>query len=411
MIILVLNCGSSSIKYQVLDMRTNSDYNVLAKGLVERIGLEIGVLSHRVDGKDKYEIESPIQNHTIGIKKVLDILVDPKLGVLKSLSEIQAVGHRVAHGGEFFNSSRLIDKEVVDGIEKLCELAPLHNPANLLGIKAIEKLLPGTVQVAVFDTSFHQTMPNYAYMYAIPYEYYTKYKIRRYGFHGTSHKFVAKKACDLAGLDFEKSKIITCHLGNGGSITAIKDGKSIDTSMGFTPLEGIIMGTRSGDIDAGIVTYIQEKEGLNAAEINAILNKKSGFLGVYGLSSDARDIEKAASKGDLRAKLALNLLYYRVLKYIGAYTAVMNGVDMIVFTGGIGENDPHIREMVGTHLQYIGVDFDADANRGVRGKDLILTRPNSKVKISTITTNEELVIAQDTMSIIAAKKQKNCKIN
>ncbi len=402
MIILVLNCGSSSIKYQVLDMKTNSDYKVLAKGLVERIGLQIGVLSHRVEGKDKYETEGYIQNHTVGIKNVLDILVDNNLGILKSLSEIQAVGHRVAHGGEFFNSSKLIDNDVIKGIEKLCELAPLHNPANLLGINAIETLLPGTPQVAVFDTSFHQTMPNYAYMYAIPYEYYTKYKIRRYGFHGTSHKFVGKKACDLAGLDFEKSKVITCHLGNGGSITAIKDGKSIDTSMGFTPLEGVIMGTRCGDIDAGIVTFIQEKEGLDAAGINSLLNKKSGFLGVYGPSSDARDIEKAAANNDERAQLALNLMYYRVLKYIGAYTAVMNGVDMIVFTGGIGENDPHIREMVGMHLQYIGVDFNPDANKGVRGKDVILTKPGSKVMMSTVTTNEELVIAQDTMSIISA---------
>ncbi|MFA6335330.1 MAG: acetate kinase [Bacteroidales bacterium] len=402
MIILVLNCGSSSIKYQVLDMRSNSDYKLLAKGLVERIGLEAGILTHKAAEKEKYETDGPIQNHTVGIKKVLDILIDPELGVLKSLSEIQAVGHRVAHGGEYFNSSKLIDKEVIDGIRKLCELAPLHNPANLLGINAIETLLPGIPQVAVFDTSFHQTMPNYAYMYAIPYEYYTKYKIRRYGFHGTSHKFVAKKACDLAGLDFEKSKVITCHLGNGGSITAIEDGKSIDTSMGFTPLEGVIMGTRSGDIDAGVVTYIQEKEGLDAAGINSILNKKSGFLGVYGHSSDCRDIENAAAKGDQRAQLALNLLYYRVLKYIGAYTAVMNGVDMIVFTGGIGENDAHIREMVGTRLQYIGLDFDADANKRVRGNDVILTKPGSKVKMSAITTNEELVIAQDTMSIVSA---------
>ncbi len=385
-------------------MRTNSDYLLLAKGLVERIGQETGVLSHRADGKEKYETECPVQNHTDGIKKVLDILVNPEFGVLKSLTEIQAVGHRVAHGGEFFNSSRLVDKDVIAGIEKLCEQAPLHNPANLLGINAIETLLPGISQVAVFDTSFHQTMPNYAYMYAIPYEYYTKYKIRRYGFHGTSHKFVAKKACDLGGLDFEKSKVITCHLGNGGSIAAIKDGKSVDTSMGFTPLEGVIMGTRSGDLDAGIVTYIQEKEGLNAAGINAILNKKSGFIGIYGKSSDVRDIENAAAKGDERAILALNILYYRVLKYIGAYTAVMNGVDMIVFTGGIGENDPHIREMVGTHLQFIGVDFDVNANKGVRGKDVILTKPYSKVMMSAITTNEELVIAQDTMSVIAAGK-------
>ena len=400
MVILVLNCGISSIKYQVLDMKSASDYNLLAKGLVERIGLETGILSHRVSGKDKYETEGNIPNHTEGIKKVLDILVDQKQGVLSSLSDINAVGHRVAHGGEFFDSSKLVDKSVIEGIEKLCELAPLHNPANLLGIHAIETLMPSTPQVAVFDTSFHQTMPKHAYMYALPYEYYTKHKIRRYGFHGTSHKFVGKKACDLAGLDFEKSKVITCHLGNGSSITAIKNGQSIDTSMGFTPLEGLIMGTRSGDIDAGIVTFIQEKEGLDSAGINSLLNKKSGFLGVFGTSSDARDIESAAAKGDERAQLVLDILYYRVLKYIGAYTAAMGGVDMIVFTGGIGENDPHIREMVGSHLGYLGLDFDPDANKGVRGKDVILSKPDSVVKMTTVTTNEELVIAQDTMNIL-----------
>ena len=400
MIILVLNCGSSSLKYQVLDMQNENQYQLLAKGLVERIGLEVGILSHRADGRDKFEVETPIPNHTVGIKKVLDILIDTKLGVLKSLSEINAVGHRVAHGGELFKKSTLIDSKVIEGIKQLCELAPLHNPANLLGIEAVQTLMPAVPQVAVFDTSFHQTMPEYAYMYAIPYEYYTQHKIRRYGFHGTSHKFVAKKACDLAGLDFQKSKVITCHLGNGSSITAIKNGESIDTSMGFTPLEGLIMGTRSGDLDAGIISYIMEREKLDAAGINALLNKKSGFLGVFGKSSDARDIETAASQGDKRAILALNLLYYRVLKYIGAYTAAMNGCDLIVFTGGIGENDPHIREMVGTHLEYLGVDFDSDANKGVRGKDVILTKRDSRVKMATVTTNEELVIAQDTMKLI-----------
>ncbi|EKD30891.1 MAG: hypothetical protein ACD_77C00459G0021 [uncultured bacterium] len=404
MIVLVLNCGSSSLKYQVLDMKSESQFTLLAKGLVERIGLENGILSHRVDGRDKYEVETPIPNHTEGIKKVLDILTDSSHGILNSLSLIEAVGHRVAHGGELFKSSTIIDKKVKEGIQVLCELAPLHNPANLLGINAIDTLMPGVPQVAVFDTSFHQTMPDYAFMYALPYEYYTKHKIRRYGFHGTSHKFVAKKACELAGLDFNTSKVITCHLGNGSSITAINNGKSIDTSMGFTPLEGVIMGTRSGDIDAGIISYIMERDGLDAAGINSLLNKKSGFLGVYGKSSDARDIEKAAAKGDERAILALNLLYYRVLKYIGSYTAVMNGCDMIVFTGGIGENDPHIREMVGTHLEYMGVDFDKAANKGVRGKDVILTTPSSKVKMTTVTTNEELVIAQDTMTLVMSNK-------
>ena len=400
MIILVLNCGSSSLKYQVLDMQSETQFKLLAKGLVERIGLEMGILSHRVDGRDKFEMESPIPNHTVGIKKVLDILLDEKLGVLSSLTEINAVGHRVAHGGELFKQSTLIDDKVIDGIKQLCELAPLHNPANLLGIEAVKTLMPNVPQVAVFDTSFHQTMPDYAYMYAIPYEYYTQHKIRRYGFHGTSHKFVAKKACDLAGLEFEKAKVITCHLGNGSSITAIKNGISMDTSMGFTPLEGLIMGTRSGDLDAGIISYIMEREKLDAAGINSLLNKKSGFLGVYGKSSDARDIENAAAQGDKRAILTLNLLYYRVLKYIGSYTAVMNGCDLVVFTGGIGENDPHIREMVGTHLEYLGVEFDKSANDGARGKDVILTKKSSKVKIATVTTNEELVIAQDTMKLV-----------
>ena len=381
-------------------MQSETQFKLLAKGLVERIGLEMGILSHRVDGRDKFETESPITNHTVGIKKVLDILLDEKLGVLSSLTEINAVGHRVAHGGELFKQSTLIDDKVIDGIKQLCELAPLHNPANLLGIEAVKTLMPNVPQVAVFDTSFHQTMPDYAYMYAIPYEYYTQHKIRRYGFHGTSHKFVAKKACDLAGLEFEKAKVITCHLGNGSSITAIKNGISMDTSMGFTPLEGLIMGTRSGDLDAGIISYIMEREKLDAAGINSLLNKKSGFLGVYGKSSDARDIENAAAQGDKRAILTLNLLYYRVLKYIGSYTAVMNGCDLVVFTGGIGENDPHIREMVGTHLEYLGVEFDKSANDGVRGKDVILTKKSSKVKIATVTTNEELVIAQDTMKLV-----------
>ncbi|MFA5641387.1 MAG: acetate kinase [Bacteroidales bacterium] len=400
MIILVLNCGSSSIKYQVLDMESTFNYNLLAKGLVERIGLETGILSHRVTGKEKHEIQGSIPDHTQGIKKVLELLTDSKLGVLNSLSDIEAVGHRVAHGGEYFSSSCLIDEDVIKGIENLCELAPLHNPANLLGVHAIKTLMPATPQVAAFDTSFHQTMPNYAYMYALPYEYYTKYKIRRYGFHGTSHKFVGKKACDLAGIDFENSKVITCHLGNGSSITAIKNGKSVDTSMGFTPLEGLIMGTRSGDIDAGAVTFIQEKEKLDAAGINSLLNKKSGFLGVFGSSSDARDIEAAAQKGDERAKLTLDMLHYKVIKYIGSYTAAMGGVDMIVFTGGIGENDVSIREVVGKRLKYLGLDFDAQVNKGVRGKDVILSKPESVVKMAAVTTNEELVIAQDTMEIL-----------
>lgn len=404
MIILVLNCGSSSLKYQILDMKSESDYSLLAKGLVERIGLESGSITHRVTGKEKYEVQKPIPNHTEGIKDVLDLLTDKEHGVIQSLSDIQAVGHRVAHGGDLFNSSKVIHSEVIKGIEQCCELAPLHNPANLLGIKAVRSLMPGVPQVAVFDTSFHQTMPEYAYMYAIPYEYYVRDKVRRYGFHGTSHKFVAQKAAKLAGLDFNHSKIITCHLGNGGSVTAIKDGKSVDTSMGFTPVEGVVMGTRCGNIDAGIITYLQGKYDMDQNAISNVLNKKSGFLGVSGISSDARDVETAAAEGHSRAQLTLDMFRYSVLKYIGAYAAVMNGVDLIVFTGGIGENDPETREIICSGCTYLGVDFDPQANQGVRGKDVILTKPGSKVKVATVTTNEELVIAQETMALAGEKK-------
>lgn len=399
MIVLVLNCGSSSLKYQVLDMKNESDYSLLAKGLVERIGLEMGDITHSVTGKEKHKVHQPIPTHTEGIKGVLDLLTDPEHGVLKSLADIDAVGHRVAHGGEYFNTSKLIDASVIEGIEKCCELAPLHNPANLLGIKAVETLMPNVPQVAVFDTSFHQTMPDYSYMYAIPYEYYSKYKIRRYGFHGTSHKFVAQKGAALAGLDFENSKIITCHLGNGGSVTAVMNGKSVDTSMGFTPVEGVVMGTRCGNVDAGVVTYIQDKENLDSKGINAVLNKMSGFLGVSGVSSDARDIEGAAAEGNKRAALAMDMFKYSVLKYIGAYSAVMNGVDLIVFTGGIGENDPSVREYISKGCSYLGVDFNSEANDGLRGKDAILTKEGSKVVVAAITTNEELVIARDTMRL------------
>ncbi len=399
MIVLVLNCGSSSLKYQVLDMKNESEFSLLAKGLVERIGLEMGDITHSVTGKDKHKVHQPIPTHTEGIKGVLDLLVDAEHGVLKSLSDIEAVGHRVAHGGEYFNSSKLIDASVIEGIEKCCELAPLHNPANLLGIKAVETLMPNVPQVAVFDTSFHQTMPDYSYMYAIPYEYYDKYKIRRYGFHGTSHKFVAQKGAELAGLDFNNSKIITCHLGNGGSITAIKNGQSVDTSMGFTPVEGVVMGTRCGSVDAGVVTYIQDKENLDFKGVNAVLNKKSGFLGVSGVSSDARDIEGAAAEGNKRAALAMEMFKYSVLKYIGSYAAVMNGVDLIVFTGGIGENDPSVRQYIGERISYLGAEFNQSANDGLRGKDAILTKEGSKVVIAAITTNEELVIARDTMKL------------
>ena len=400
MIILVLNCGSSSIKYQVLDMETEQNYQLLAKGIVERIGLEMGIVTHRVSGKDKLEMEAPVADHTVGIKKILDLLTDAHNGVLHSLDDIEAVGHRVAHGGEYFSASVLIDDQAEKNIEACCTLAPLHNPAHLMGIRAIKTLLPKVPQAAVFDTSFHQTMPGYAYMYAVPYEYYTKYKVRRYGFHGTSHKFVAQKGCAMLGLDFNKSKVITCHLGNGGSVTAIVNGQSVDTSMGLTPVEGMIMGTRCGDVDAGVVTFLQEKEGLDAAGINAVLNKKSGIIGVSGISSDMRDIEAAADKGNERAALILDMFRYRVLKYIGAYSAAMQGVDLIIFTGGIGENDPGLREYIGERLSFLGVAFNPDANQGVRGKDVELTYPYSRVKMAAITTDEELVIATDTMNLI-----------
>ena len=399
MIVLVINCGSSSLKYQVLDMRSDNDYTLLAKGLVERIGLEMGEVTHRPSGKDKLVISKPVPDHTEGIKSVLGLLTDPGHGVLKSLDQIEAVGHRVAHGGELFPESCVVDDKVIEGIRNLCELAPLHNPANLLGIEAVKKLLPQVPQVAVFDTSFHQTMPDYAYMYAIPYELYEKYGVRRYGFHGTSHKFVAYRACEFLGMDIANSKIVTCHLGNGGSVTAVLNGKSVDTSMGFTPVEGVVMGTRCGNIDAGAVTYLQSKLGLDVDGITRLLNKKSGFLGVSGVSSDCRDIVSAYENGNYRAGLSLNMFYHSVRKYIGAYSAVMGGLDVIVFTGGIGENDSDARREICSTLGYLGVDFDETANKGVRGEDKLLTRPDSKVKVLTLSTNEELVIARDTMKL------------
>ena len=400
MIILVLNCGSSSLKYQLLDMRSNDDFSLLAKGLVERIGMEMGDITHTVTGREKEKLRLPIKDHAEGINQVLALLTDKDKGILKSVSEIDAVGHRVAHGGEFFSSSVKVDADVIEKIERCCELAPLHNPANLLGIKAMEKLIPGLPQVAVFDTSFHQTMPDYAYIYPLPYKYYEQDKIRRYGFHGTRHKFVAQTGAELAGLDMAKSKIITCHLGNGSSITAIENGKSIDTSMGFTPNEGIIMGTRSGSVDAGALTFLMDKYGMDTAKLNSVLNKESGFLGVSGVSSDSRDIEAAAGEGNGRALLTQKIFRYDVLKYIGAYAAAMNGVDLIIFTGGMGENDYISRAEICKRLTYLGVDFDEAVNDKLRGKNTILTKPGSKVKVAIIATNEELVIARDTMNIV-----------
>ena len=402
MIVLVLNCGSSSIKYQVIDMCEKE--KLLAKGIVERIGITDGILTHKPEGKERYEVVKDIPDHTVGINLILKALVDQNHGVIASLDDIKAVGHRVAHGGEFFTESSLIDEKVKHEIEKCIELAPLHNPANLKGIISMENLLPGVPQVAVFDTSFHQTMPKHAYLYAIPYEYYENLKIRKYGFHGTSHKFVAKKACKLVGLDFDNSKIITCHLGNGASMAAIKNGKSVDTSMGFTPVDGLIMGTRCGSIDPGVLLYIAERESLNFKGISDLINKKSGVNGISGLSSDMRDLENAAAEGHERAQLALDMYYYKVKQFIGSYAASMEGVDLIVFTGGIGENDSVLREDVSKSLAFMGIDFDADANRGVRGKDKLLTKADSKVKVMAITTNEELVIASDTAYIVSRIK-------
>ena len=399
MIILVLNCGSSSLKYQLLDMKNDEVYDLLAKGLVERIGMEVGCVTHKAEGKEKYVREMPIEDHTVGIQAVMDALLDKEYGVLSSLEDIEAVGHRVVHGAEEFVCSQLITDKVIAQLEKCSVFAPLHNPANILGIKAVSSVLPDVPQVGVFDTAFHQTMPSYAYMYGIPYEYYEKYGIRRYGFHGTSHKYVSAKGAKFAGLDLNYSKIITCHLGNGSSITAVVNGKSIDTTMGFTPLEGLIMGTRCGNIDPEVVTYIQEKEGLSASEMSKVLNKKSGLLGLSCVSSDGRDIGAAADAGDPKAKLALKKLTYDITKFIGAYAAAMNGVDLIVFTGGIGENNTRLRRRVCENLTYLGVKFDYDANVNA-GQDVMLSLPDSKVKVAAITTNEELMIARDTMNIV-----------
>ena len=387
------------MKYQLLDMKNDDVFDLLAKGLVERIGMEVGCLKHQAAGKEKLVKELPIENHTVGIKAVLDALLDKEFGVLSTLEDIEAVGHRVVHGAEEFVCSQLITDAVVAQLEKCSVFAPLHNPANILGIKAVSEVLPTVPQVGVFDTAFHQTMPSYAYLYALPYEYYEKYGVRRYGFHGTSHKYVSAKGAAFAGLDLNNSKIITCHLGNGSSIAAVANGKSIDTTMGFTPLEGLIMGTRCGNVDPDVVTYIQEKEGLTAAQMSTIMNKKSGFLGLSGVSSDARDLNEAANAGNERAKLTLKKLTYDITKFIGAYTAAMNGVDLIIFTGGIGENNSRLRRRICENLTYLGVEFDYDANVA-NGQDVIITLPESKVKVAVITTNEELMIARDTMHIV-----------
>lgn len=400
--VLVLNCGSSSLKYQLLEM--GAEPKLLAKGLVERIGLNDGVLTHKPEGKNKFELVQDIPTHGVGINLVLEALVDAQHGVLSDIKEIDAVGHRVAHGGEFFKDSALVDAQAKKNIETCCELAPLHNPANLEGILAMEKLLPEVPQVAAFDTSFHQTLPAKAYMYGIPYEIYEEYRVRKYGFHGTSHKYVAQKACDILGWNIEDKKIVSCHLGNGASICAIDGGKSIETSMGFTPNEGLLMGTRTGNLDLGALLFIAEKKNLSIEETNKLINKESGLAGVSGVSSDMRDLEDAASNGNERAQLALDMFAYRVKRFVGSYTASLGGVDLILFTGGIGENDCASRAKVAKGFEYLGVDFDFEKNDGLRGKDAVLTKEGSKVKVMTITTNEELVIATDTMNIVNALK-------
>ena len=404
MIILVLNCGSSSIKYQVIDMNGERS-KLLAKGQVDRIGLNEGLLVHKPADKPKYEFAKNIPDHSVGINLILDAITDPQHGVIGSLNELNAVGHRVAHGGEYFTDSAVVDNTVKQQIESCFELAPLHNPANLKGILVIETLLPNVPQVAVFDTSFHQTMPRENYLYAIPYKYYEDYRIRKYGFHGTSHKYVAQKGCKLAGLDFEKSRVITCHIGNGASVTAIRNGKSVDTSMGFTPVDGLVMGTRSGSVDPSALLYIAEKDGLSPAKINDLINKQSGVLGITGLSSDMRDIRDAAANGNEKAVLALEMYNSRVKKFVGAYAAEMDGVDLIVFTGGVGENEPTLRSYVCEGLEYMGVRFDAQANKGVKGEDKLLSEPDSRVKVAVVTTNEELVIASDTYRLLKKRSE------
>jgi acetate kinase len=394
--ILVLNCGSSSIKYQLFDMTTGV---VLAKGIVEKIGLKGSFLKNeRFDG-DKVKLEGEILDHQTGIEYLLGILVSKKRGVIKTLDEIEAVGHRLVHGGERFQGSCYLDDDTIKGVEDCSDLAPLHNPANLKGIYAMKTVLPNVPQVGVFDTSFHQTMPDYSFMYALPYSLYKKYGIRRYGFHGTSHSYVSKRACEILNRDYNSQKIITCHLGNGASITAIKDGKSLDTSMGLTPVEGLIMGTRSGDVDAGALTLIMEKEEIDYSSLNTLLNKHSGVLGISGISSDMREVESAAEEGDERAILALKMYEYRVKKYIGAYAAAMGGVDLLVFTGGIGENAYDTRENICKGLEYMGLEFDKVVNNGVRSKELVISKKESKVTIMVVPTNEEFVIASETREI------------
>jgi len=397
--ILVLNCGSSSVKYKLIALSGN-EQNILAEGGVEKIGLPDSFLKFKYNG-EKVTINASMPNHNVAIRIILDNLTSEKFGCIKNFDEIEAVGHRLVHGGEKFNSSVLINDEVIAKVKECYDLAPLHNPVNIAGVDAISEILPDVPQVGVFDTAFHQTMPSYAYMYGLPYEMYEKYGVRRYGFHGTSHRYVSRRACDFLGLEYEKQRIITCHIGNGGSITAIKDGKSVDTSMGLTPVEGLIMGTRCGDVDPGALLYIQQKEQLDHEGMQALINKKSGVAGLTGVSSDMRDIEKAVEEGNERAIMALNMYEYRITKYIGAYTAALGGVDVIVFTGGVGENQTGTRERICKQLAFLGIEFDVEKNK-TRGEEIELSTPNSKVRVVVIPTDEEYMIARDTEAIVKA---------
>ena len=395
--VLVINCGSSSLKFQLINAESEE---VLAKGICERIGID-GKLTYQPEGGEKEKSDKPMPTHTEAIQFVIEALTNPETGVVKSLDEIGAVGHRMVHGGEKFSSSVVITDEVKKAVAECNDLAPLHNPANLIGVEACQKLMPNTPMVGVFDTAFHQTMPEKAYMYGLPYEYYEKYKVRRYGFHGTSHSFVSKRAAEVMGRPYDDLKTIVCHLGNGSSITAVMNGKSVDTSMGLTPLEGVVMGTRSGSIDPAIMEFIAQKENMDIEGVMNVLNKKLGVFGLSGgLSSDFRDLTDAMNAGDKKAKIAMDVFSYSVAKYIGAYAAAMNGVDCIAFTAGIGENDDYVREQVCSYLGYLGVDFDKEINTGLRGTEKELTKPGSKVRVFVIPTNEELAIARETLALV-----------
>ena len=395
--ILVLNCGSSSIKYALYNM---DDKSVMTSGGAERVGLDEAFVKVKMPDGTKKKVMHDIPEHTEGVKFIFSLLTDPEIGVIKSLDEIDAVGHRMVHGGEKFNKSVVLNDEVLKTFEACIDLAPLHNPANLKGVKAVSELMPGLPQVGVFDTAFHQTMPAHSYLYAIPYDLYEKYGVRRYGFHGTSHRYVSQRVCEFLGVDYNTKRIITCHIGNGGSVAAVENGKCVDTSMGLTPLEGLMMGTRSGDIDGGAITFLEKKLGLDADGMSNLLNKKSGVLGITDISSDMREIDDAIAAGNERAKLALDMYNYRIKKYVGAYAAAMGGCDIIVFTAGVGENQSEMREAVCENMEYMGVKIDKEKNKGIRGVEAVISAPDSKVTVCVIPTDEELMIATDTMNLL-----------